>query len=74
LAERADLSPEYVLRIEAGLHDPTPGKAARLASRSAGPVASSAGSSPRRTSSRCTRWRTVASTAATSASLGAGAG
>ena len=44
------------------------------ASRSAGPVASSAGSRPRRTSSRCTRWRIVASAAATSASLGAGAG
>jgi isoamylase len=44
------------------------------ASRSAGPVASSAGSRLRRTSSRCTRWRIVASAAATSASVGAGAG
>jgi Bacterial extracellular solute-binding protein len=42
------------------------------ASRSAGPVASSPGSSPRRTSSRSTRWRIVASAAATSASVGAG--
>jgi hypothetical protein len=44
------------------------------ASRSAGPVASSASSRPWRTSSRCTRWRIVASAAATSASLGPGAG
>ena len=44
------------------------------ASRSAGPVAASAGSRPRRTSSRCTPWRIVASAAATSASVGAGAG
>jgi 5-methylcytosine-specific restriction protein A len=31
LAERADLSREYVLRVEAGLHDPSLSKAARLA-------------------------------------------
>lgn len=31
LAKRADLSREYVMRIEAGLHDPSLGKAARLA-------------------------------------------
>jgi transcriptional regulator with XRE-family HTH domain len=31
LGKRADLSREYVMRIEAGLHDPSLGKAARLA-------------------------------------------
>jgi len=44
------------------------------ARRSAGPVASSAGSRPWRTSSRCTRWRIVANAAVTSTSLGPGAG
>ena len=43
------------------------------ANRSAGPVASSAASRPWRTSSRCTRWRIVASAPATSAPLGPGA-
>jgi len=38
------------------------------------PVASSPGSRPRRTSSRCTRWRIAASAVATSTSFGAGAG
>ena len=60
--------------LHRGPDDPPPAPGDSSASRSAGPGASSADSSPWRTSSCCTRWRIVTSAAATSASLGPGAG
>ena len=53
--------------LDRGAHDPGQ-QGDSSASRSVGAVASSPGSSPRRASCRCTRWRTVASTSATSSS------